>query len=79
MEYKVSLAGSLPDATRLAALLEAEDPAAVADLDAAAKVWRVNTSLGSLALVSMLGIVGCPTPLSQVSLLPSTCCGGCSG
>jgi hypothetical protein len=42
-------------------------------------VWRVNTALSSRDLVSLLGRAGCPTPLAQVTLLPSVCCGGCSG
>jgi hypothetical protein len=79
MEFRVQLSAALPDADRLGALLEAEDPAAVGELDGAAKVWRVNTALSSGDLVSLLGRAGCPTPLAQVTVLPSVCCGGCSG
>ena len=79
MEYRVQLAGPLPDADRLAALLEAEDPAAVGEFDGAAGMCRVNTALSPRDLVSLLGRVGCPTPLAQVTALPSVCCGGCSG
>jgi hypothetical protein len=79
MEFRVQLANPLPDAARLGALLEAEDPAAVGELDGAAKVWRVNTALTARDLASLLGRAGCPTPLAQVTLLPSVCCGGCSG
>lgn len=79
MEFRVELAGPMPDAKRLGALLEAEDPAAVGEFDGAAKVWRVNTALSARDLASLLGRAGCPTPLSQVIPLPSVCCGGCSG
>lgn len=79
MEFAVDLRAPLPEASRLRALLESEDPAAVGELDGAAAVWRVNTALSSLDLVALLERAGCPTPLSQVRLLPSTCCGGCSG
>jgi len=79
MEFRVQLASPLPDAERLGALLEAEDPAAVGEFEGAAKVWRVNTALSSRDLVSLLGRAGSPTPLTQVTLLPSVCCGGCSG
>ena len=79
MEFRVQLTVPLPDANRLAALLEAEDPAAVGELDGAAKVWRVNTALSARDLASLLGRAGCPTPLAQVAVLPSVCCGGCSG
>ncbi len=79
MEYRVQLATFLPDADRLAAILQSEDPAAVSELDGAACVWRVNTALGSRELVSLLGRAGYPTSMAQVTLLPSICCGGCSG
>ena len=79
MEFRVQLSGALPDPGRLGALLEAEDPSAVGELDGAAQVWRVNTALSSRDLASLLGRAGCPTPLSQVTTLPSVCCGGCSG
>ena len=79
MEFRVQLSGELPDPARLAAMLGAEDPAAVSEIDGSAKVWRVNTSLPSRDLVALLWRAGCPTSLSQVTLLPSVCCGGCSG
>ena len=79
MEFRVQLSGPVPDAQRLGALLEAEDPAAVGEFDGAAKMWRVSTSLTARDLASLLGRAGHPTPLEQVSLLPSVCCGGCSG
>ena len=79
MEFHVQLSGALPDAERLEALLEAEDPAAVGELDGTAKLWRVNTALSARDLASLLGRAGCPTPLAQVTTLPSVCCGGCSG
>lgn len=79
MEFAIDLRGPLPDDSRLKLLLESEDPAAVGELDGAAGVWRVNTALSSPDLVALLERAGCPTPLSQVRLLPSTCCGGCSG
>lgn len=79
MEFRVNLAGVLPDAGQLAAMLAAEDPAATAEVDGAAGVWRVNTTLSARDLVALLGRAGCPTPLTQVTQLPSVCCGGCSG
>jgi len=79
MEYQVQLPRQPGDAARLEAMLEAEDPAAVSELDGAALQWRVNTSLRASDLVALLGRAGCPTPLAQVRMLPSVCCGGCSG
>ena len=79
MEFRVKLDGALPDPARLAALLAEEDPAALGDLDRGARVWRVNTMLASKDLVTLLADAGCPTSPWQVTLLPSVCCGGCSG
>ena len=79
VEFQVQLTQSLADTDRLAAMLEAEDPAAVSELDGAARVWRVNTTLAASDVVALLGRAGYPTPLSQVRILPSVCCGGCSG
>ena len=79
MEFQVQLNQALADADRLEAMLEAEDPAAISELDGAARVWRVNTTLDAHDLVALLGRAGHPTPLSQVRKLPSVCCGGCSG
>ena len=79
MEFRVQLTGPLPDARRLEMLLQAEDPAAIGEFDGAAMVWRVNTALSARDLASLLGRAGCPTPLAQVNMLPSVCCGGCSG
>lgn len=79
MEFRVQLSEPLPDPVQLAAMLEAEDPAAVGELDGAARVWRVNTALASRDLVALLGRAGSPVAASSVVVLPSVCCGGCSG
>jgi hypothetical protein len=79
MEYQVQLPALPADAARLEAMLEAEDPSAVSEVDGAALQWRVNTLLGAADLAALLGRAGLPTPLSKVRMLPSVCCGGCSG
>jgi len=79
MEFQVQLLESPADADRLEEMLQAEDPAAVAEFDGRARVWWVNTTLKAPDLVALLGRAGCPTPLAQVKMLPSVCCGGCSG
>ena len=80
MEYRIELFGTaLPEAATLDALLVAEDAAAVADLDRAGHVWRVNTTLASDELLALLARVGCRVPPARVQALPSVCCGGCSG
>ena len=79
MEFHIKLAEPLPGAECLAALVEAQDPSAIADLDVPARIWRVSTMLHSGDLVELLGRAGYPTSLTQVTLLPSVCCGGCGG
>jgi len=79
MEFHVKLSEPLPEADRLAALVEAQDPSAITELDDALHIWRVSTTLRSGELVELLERAGCPTSLTQVTLLPSVCCGGCSG
>jgi hypothetical protein len=80
MEYRVELFGTpMPAAATLEALLEAEDAAAVADLDRVNHVWRVSTNLGSGDLLALLARIGCRVAPGNVKLLPSVCCGGCSG
>lgn len=80
MEYRIELFGTpLPAAATLEALLEAEDAAAVADLDRDGHVWRVNTSLASTELLALLARVGCRVSPARVQVLASVCCGGCSG
>jgi hypothetical protein len=80
VEYRIELFGTpLPTAATLEALLEAEDAAAVSDLDRSQHVWRVNTSLASGELLALLERLGCRVAPARVKLLPSVCCGGCSG
>ncbi|MEO8159780.1 MAG: hypothetical protein ABI588_00060 [Arenimonas sp.] len=79
MEYRIELSGTLPAEEALSALLETEDVAATADLDPAKGIWRVNTTLASRDLLDLLGRAGCEVTPAQVTLVPSVCCGGCSG
>ena len=80
MEYRIELFGTrLPTPATLEALLESEDAAAVSELDGASHVWRVNTSLASVELLALLARLGCRVAPANVRLLPSVCCGGCSG
>ncbi len=80
MEYRIELFGAtVPTGATLDALLEAEDAGAVSDLDRAGRVWRVNTVLAAAELRDLLARVGCRVEASQVRMLPSVCCGGCSG
>ena len=44
-----------------------------------AGVLRIATSLDAAELVALLCAEGCPVASDQVLVLPSICCGGCSG
>jgi hypothetical protein len=80
MEYRIELFGTRPPAAAtLEALLESEDAAAVSELDGASHVWRVSTTLASSELLGLLARLGCHVAPGKVRLVPSVCCGGCSG
>ena len=79
MEYRIELFGALPAPATLAALLEGEDAAAVADFDQARRLWRINTSLSSGEVLDLFARAGCRVSPAQVERVPSVCCGGCSG
>jgi hypothetical protein len=79
MEYQVQLRQTPVDICRLEAMLAAEDPAAVSEVDGCALQWRVYTMLRPADLVALLGRNGLPTSIASVKTLPSVCCGGCSG
>ena len=79
MEYRIELFDAEPDATRLFVMLDGEDAAAVADYDDAQRVWRVNTSLMSRELIELFARAGCRLAPGQLRVIPSVCCGGCSG
>ena len=81
MEYRVNFPTPVPTAQQgeLAARLDAEDPAAVVDWDILARVWRVSTALPAPALQALLAGGGEATNGAKIELVPSVCCGGCSG
>lgn len=79
MEYRITLSEELQEYPTLleAALLEA-DPAAIFDVDPS-HVIRVATSLAADDVTSLLHAQGGPFADARMELLPSICCGGCSG
>ena len=79
MEFRIDLGGGAADASRLATLLADQDPSATGDLDPGTGTWRVNTVLRAPELVLLLADAGCVVAPQNVTLLPSVCCGGCSG
>ena len=78
MEYRIATATRLPAPARIETTLLDADPAAIFDIDPAG-VLRIATSLDAAELVALLCAEGCPVASDQVLVLPSICCGGCSG
>lgn len=79
MEYRLELPQAAASVATVTTELLREDPAALADVDDSGQVWRLSTSLPTHALLAVLSRAGLWVAPGQLSLLPSTCCGGCSG
>lgn len=79
MEFHIALAGARPDPEMIEHAIRAIDPAALVDIDPAADTLRVATSVDAALLVTLVRQAGHQMTAQQVSQVPSTCCGGCSG
>lgn len=79
MEYRVELAGTIPDLAAVNGVLLAVDPAAVVDFDLTAGALRVATCIEVEELIGALDRAGTTVQRRQVAGIPSVCCGGCSG
>ena len=79
MEFHVRVAGPLPELAVLENAITAFDPAAVADVDAAAGLLRVNAAVDAAQLVALAAQAGYVFAPDDVMQQPSVCCGGCSG
>lgn len=79
MEYRIHLPTPLEEhPTRFEALLLEADPSALLDVDRSG-VLRAATTLVQSELTALLRGHGGPFADAKVELLPSLCCGGCSG
>ncbi len=79
MEFHIKMTGPMPDLGAIDDAIRAVDPAALVDVDQAGDILRVATSVDSIELVSLINAAGYVVAGHQVTQLPSTCCGGCSG
>lgn len=77
MEFEVRLAGAGAALPAIQALLWQKDPAALVDCDAGGSRLRVKAWISAAQLTEILVQAGFPP--SEVSQLPSVCCGDCSG
>jgi hypothetical protein len=78
MQYTLRIAGTAPDTAAIERALQAIDPAAMVDIDAAGGTLRVATSMGDDELATMLR-AGFALDPRQLERVPSECCGGCGG
>lgn len=78
MECRIIPDAPLLEPDRLAHALFEADPAAVFDIDSSGGV-RIATSLDVHELLALLHATGCEVARDNVKILPSICCGGCSG
>lgn len=79
MKFNIRTNGRPVDIACVEQALLAVDPAAMIDLDGLNGVLRVSTYLDGAGLQSLVTDAGFSVPLGDVELLPSDCCGGCSG
>ena len=79
MEFHVQLSGAMPDVDLIREAIDRVDPAALVDIDPAGPTLRVSGSLAAPELVYLINLTGYAVTPSQVTQLPSTCCGGCGG
>lgn len=77
MEYHIAMHSTRVDTVAVDEVVRAIDPSALVDLDR--DTLRVSTYLRASELTSLLGTAGYPLDDGQLTQLPSTCCGGCSG
>jgi hypothetical protein len=79
MEFHIRFSGSAPDPDIIEDAIRSVDPSALVDIDPASDTLRIAASVSVKELVALIGRTGLPVAPSQVTQLPSICCGGCSG
>lgn len=79
MEFHIDLSGRTADMDAIEAAIHAVDPAAMVDVDTASCTLRVSAWVDAAQLLLLINKAGCRVERDQVSQIPSTCCGGCSG
>ena len=79
MEYHVQFGRPIRSPGAIEAAILAIDPAATIAIDQGAGRLRVSSWFHVADLLLLLHASGHPARVSQVSELPSVCCGGCGG
>lgn len=79
MQYSIPLDAAGLDLAALEAQVQSFDPASLVDYDTTRSRLRISTVVLAIELVFILEQAGYRVPLNQIELMPSVCCGGCSG
>ncbi|WP_372018063.1 hypothetical protein [Pseudoxanthomonas sp. 10H] len=79
MELDIRLPARQVDVERIERQLLDCDPAGVVDLAPATGHLRVSTCAAPDEVARILSDSGHPVAASDISIVPSVCCGGCSG
>lgn len=79
MEFHLRLPEPISDLAQVRDAVLALDPSAVVDTVAGGRTLRIAAMLGPLDLAWTLRRAGVPATADALELVPSVCCGGCSG
>lgn len=79
MQYTIEASTMQPDLEALQRAIDDVDPAAMVDIDPVAGSVRISTVIGDAELLGLLNRAGYPLRADELQLVPSQCCGGCSG
>lgn len=78
MEYHIRFERPIVTPDAIEDEIHKVDPAAIVHIDAVSGLVRVSSWFELIDLLGMLAASGNPVDASQVTELPSTCCGGCT-
>lgn len=79
MKYRITLPATPVDIEAIRRVLQAVDPAGVADLDVLAGTVRMSTWATEAEVRAVMTGAGLRVSADQVERLASECCGGCGG
>jgi hypothetical protein len=79
MQFKIKIAGSMPDVGAIEHTIRVVDPSALVDIDQTGQTLRVAASIDATHLLGLMSQAGYPVAEEQLERVPSECCGGCGG
>ncbi len=77
MQFKIKIAGSMPDVGAIEHAIRVVDPSALVDIDQSGQTLRVAAAIDANHLLGLMGQAGYPVAEEQLERVPSECCGGC--